>query len=263
MCAKEIQIGRKYSLPQVMSVLVTGAASGIGLAQTEAFLAHGHDVYGVDVKSENDRVKKLLDEYSENFTYICADVSDEASVQQLFERIENSQCTLHILCNTAGQLDDYQTIEQTSLSDFEYFLSVNLTSQFLMCKYALPLLLKNKSSRIINMASIAGLTAGGGGIAYTAAKHGIVGLTKQLAYDYGTQGLRANAIAPGAIATEMTQADFQDQDGKMAEWVAEETPIKRWASPDEIAGLTLFLASDASDYLQGVTIPVDGGWLIR
>ena len=133
---------------------------------------------------------------------------------------------------------------------------------FLMSKYFLSFLRQQKASRLINMASIAGLTAGGGGVAYTASKHAVIGLTKQIAYDYSTDGLRANAIAPGAIQTAMTQSDFEG-DGSLAQWVADQTPVKRWAQAEEVAQLTLFLASDAADYIQGTVLPVDGGWMIR
>ncbi len=106
-------------------------------------------------------------------------------------------------------------------------------------------MIRRKSGTIINMASIAGLVAGGGGIAYTSAKHAIVGFTKQLALDYAEQGIRVKGIAPGAIQTPMNAADFEGE-GEMAEWVANETPVKRWAQPEEVAELTLFLASPPS-----------------
>src|SRR5690625_5446760 len=108
-------------------------------------------------------------------------------------------------------------------------------------------MLKQRNGCIINMTSIAGLVAGGGGAAYTASKHAIIGYTKQLDYDYIREGIRANAIAPGAIQTEMNQADFEG-DGELAKWVAEETPAGRWAQPEEVADLTLFLASRSEEH---------------
>lgn len=115
---------------------------------------------------------------------------------------------------------------------------------------------------IVNMASIAGLVAGGGGAAYTASKHAIIGYTKQLAYDYSRKGIRANAIAPGAIQTPMNEADFTG-DGTMAKWIANETPAGRWAEASEVADLTLYLASDAASYIRGAVIPIDGGWIVK
>ena len=124
----------------------------------------------------------------------------------------------------------------------------------------LPGMLARGHGVFINMSSIAGLVGGGGGVAYTAAKHAVIGLTKQLDLDYAAKGIRANALAPGAINTPMNAADFAG-DGKMAAWVAQETPAKRWAKPEEVAQLSLFLASDAADYIHGTVIPIDGGWL--
>ncbi|MDN6516432.1 MAG: SDR family oxidoreductase, partial [Lacticaseibacillus paracasei] len=124
----------------------------------------------------------------------------------------------------------------------------------------LPGMLARGHGIFINMSSIAGLVGGGGGVAYTAAKHAVIGLTKQLDLDYAAKGIRANALAPGAINTPMNAADFAG-DGKMAAWVAQETPAKRWAKPEEVAQLSLFLASDAADYIHGTVIPIDGGWL--
>ena len=252
-----LKVKREHFLPQQMTVIVTGASSGIGYAQVKAFLKAGHQVLAVDKVPYPDKLSE-----TDCLIFIKKDLTDEAHVKEVFEVLDQKYGQLQVLCNTAGMLDNYQTIEQTSFSQWQQILANNLTSQFLMAKYALPYLLKNPTSRIINMASIASLTAGGGGVAYTAAKHAIAGLTKQLAYDYAERGLRVNAIAPGAIQTPMNANDFIGEE-PMANWVAVQTPVKRWAQPEEVAELTLFLASDAADYMQGVVIPLDGGWLIR
>lgn len=250
----DILVNRQANLPQQLTVLVTGAASGIGYAQMMAFLNNGHRVLAVDIQ--------VIPATHEQLVCVQADVSNMDGVQKVWECLAHHFGELHVLCNTAGVLDDYKTAVAISFDEWQRILAVNLNSQFLMCQMFLPYLLAQPASRIINMASIAGLTAGGGGVAYTAAKHAIVGLTRQLAYDYAATGLRVNAIAPGAIQTAMTQADFAG-DKTMAKWVAEQTPVKRWAQPEEVADLTLFLASDAADYMQGVILPLDGGWLIR
>lgn len=258
-----IPIGQSNYLSEQLTVLITGAASGIGLAQTKQFLKEGHRVFAVDLVDRNQVFQKLKKDYLNQFDYALADVSENKIVDSVFGQLETVFGELQVLCNTAGKLDAYKTIEET---DFEYWNEIvtnNMNSVFLMMKRALPFLLNNPSSRIINMSSIAGLSAGGGGISYTAAKHAIAGMTKQMAYDYSDQGLRVNAIAPGAIATTMNEKDFTENKGDMAKWVANETPVKRWALPEEIAELTLFLASDKADYIQGTIIPVDGGWMNR
>lgn len=182
---------------------------------------------------------------------IQADVSDPETGRKLA-----ADYTPDIVCNTAGILDGYKTVAETDLATWQHILNVDLTSQFLMIKALLPGMLARGHGVFVNMSSIAGFVSGGGGVAYTAAKHAVIGLTKQLDLDYAAQGIRANALAPGAINTPMNAADFAG-DGKMAAWVAKETPAKRWAKPEEVAQLTLFLASDAADYIHGTVIPID------
>ncbi|MDK8502614.1 3-oxoacyl-ACP reductase [Aerococcus sp. UMB1112A] len=246
---------QRKSLRQPLKVLVTGAASGIGQAQAQAFLESGHQVLAVD------RAPMDWAEGQDQVRTCQLDLSQAAAQTVIAELLADWEA-LDVLCNTAGILDDYLPLAESSHELWQEVFRTNVDSLFYVTQAALPYLLTAPSSRVINMASIAGLTAGGGGIAYTAAKHAIVGFTKQLAYDYGAGGLRANAIAPGAVATPMNAKDFQD-DAELAQWVADQTPVKRWADPEEIASLTLFLASDGADYIQGAVIPVDGGWLIR
>ncbi|QPC24033.1 3-oxoacyl-ACP reductase [Lacticaseibacillus paracasei] len=226
------------------TVIITGAASGIGAAQAAAFQTAGATVVGIDLQP----ISNLTDA-------IQADVSDPATAAAIAAQYQPD-----IVCNTAGVLDGYQTVTDTAFSAWQHILDVDLTSQFLMIKALLPGMLARGHGVFINMSSIAGLVGGGGGVAYTAAKHAVIGLTKQLDLDYAAKGIRANALAPGAINTPMNAADFAG-DGEMAAWVAQETPAKRWAKPEEVAQLSLFLASDAADYIHGTVIPIDGGWL--
>ncbi|WP_270323470.1 3-oxoacyl-ACP reductase [Lactococcus petauri] len=229
-------------------VLVTGAASGIGQAQAQAFIQAGAEVIGVD-----------LQEFTTDFRTIVCDVSSPEKVAQLAAQVGE----IDILLNTAGRLDDYRTMEDTDFSLWKKILATNLDSMFLVTSAFLPQMKKQKSGVIINMASVAGLVAGGGGIAYTASKHAIVGFTKQLALDEAQHGIQVAGIAPGAIDTPMNAKDFTENNGEMAKWVAKETPAKRWAKPQEVADLTLFLASPESSYLTGVVVPIDGGWTIK
>lgn len=232
-------------------VIVTGAASGIGLAQAKAFLNQGARVHAIDVYLNSE----LAAYHNCNFYQIDANNIDQCIELQKLEKLD-------ILCNTCGILDDYLPLDQMSDELFDQIFQANVYSYMKMSKYALNRMLPFKKGIIINMASIAGLIPGGGGFAYTACKHAVVGMTKQLTYDYAHLGIRVNAIAPGAVKTSMTKEDF-DNGGHIAKEIQNRIPIKRYASPEEIADLTLFLASDQSKYLQGDVIPIDGGWLQR
>ncbi|MFD1483830.1 3-oxoacyl-ACP reductase [Lacticaseibacillus baoqingensis] len=227
-----------------LKVAVTGAASGIGAAQAASFAQAGADVLAVD--------QALVT--AAGLQRLQADITDPTTAATIADFAPD------IVCNTAGILDGYRTVQETSLAAWAQIIAVDLTSQFQVVKAVLPGMLAKGHGVFVNMSSIAGLVGGGGGVAYTAAKHAVIGMTKQLDLDYAAQGIRANAIAPGAIDTPMNAADFAG-DGHMAQWVADQTPAKRWAKPEEVAALTLFLASPAADYIHGAVVPIDGGWL--
>lgn len=237
--------------------LVTGVASGIGEAQAQTLLAAKAHVWGLDCQ-KNDHVTSLQTDYPNTFHFIQADVSQSAQLRQLEPILANQ--FVRYLFNTAGILDAYRPTLELTETEWDHFLAVNLKSHFLLTNLVLPQMLANKSGVIVNMASIAGLVAGGGGAAYTAAKHAIIGYTKQVDYDYAKQGIRVNCLAPGAIKTPMNAADFAG-DGQMAKWVAKHTPAQRWADPQEVADLSMFIASNQAGYIHGAVIPIDGGWI--
>ncbi|WP_349584055.1 3-oxoacyl-ACP reductase [Leuconostoc citreum] len=234
------------------NILLTGAASGIGFSQLEAYLAAGATVYAVD---RQDIAYQHI-----NLKTFKLDISQHKQLKVWLETLTQS-VSFDILLNTAGVLDDYKTSLDTTLDDWQHVLDINLTPMFILTNAVLPAMLSRGYGHIINMASIAGFSAGGGGVAYTSAKHAIVGYTKQLAFDYAAKGLHVNAIAPGAIKTPMNAADFAG-DAEMAKQVAAQTPAKRWANPDEVAQLSLYLTSQQADYINGTVIPIDGGWTL-
>ena len=238
--------------------IVTGAGSGIGLAQVKALLSQGAMVCAIDI----DITPELLQLMTELVSIIKADLSVETEVKRAAtdELARLAGCDL--LLNTAGILDNYVTTLETTSELWDKIMNTNLKSQFLMVNQILPVMLQQTHGVILNMTSIAGMVAGGGGAAYTASKHAIIGYTKQLDYDFAAQGIRANCIAPGAIDTPMNAADFAG-DGAMAKQVAAETPAKRWAQPEEVANLSLYLLSNVSDYVHGTVVPIDGGWTAK
>lgn len=240
-------------------VFITGVASGIGQAQAKAFLKQGAYVFGMDIAEQGiQEIKEFQD--NSHFAYYIGDTSKKNEVETAVKKAVEQFTQIDILLNTAGVLDGYAPTLETDETLWDHIMNVNVKGTYLVTNAVLPHMLARKQGVVVNMASIAGFVAGGGGAAYTASKHAIVGYTKQLDYDYVKLGIRANGIAPGAIETPMNQADFEG-DGEMAKWVAKETPAGRWAKAYEVANLTLYLASPESDYIHGTIIPIDGGWL--
>ena len=229
------------------TVLVTGASSGIGRAQALTFLENGYRVYGVD-KDENPGFLNEL-------RFIKLDLTGDLT--PLFTSLPE----VDILCNTAGVLDDYRPLHETRDEDWEQLFALNLTATMKITRFYLQKMLEKKSGIIINMCSIASFLAGGGGVAYTASKHALAGLTKQIALDYADKNIQVFGLAPGAVKTAMTAADFEP--GGLADWVVEETPIKRWLDPQEVADVSLFLASGKAAAMQGEIIKIDGGWSLK
>lgn len=241
-------------------VFVTGANSGIGYAQAEGFLEQGAKVFAMDLN--DDYLSRLKDVYSDHFDYARGSVRVKQDVQGAVNKAVEQFGRVDILLNTAGILDNYLTTLETEEELWDRVMDTNVKGMYYVTNAVLVHMLERKKGIIVNMASIAGMVAGGGGAAYTASKHAVIGYTKQLEYDYAEEGIRANALAPGAIETPMNQADFEG-DAAMAKWVAKETPAGRWAKPQEVANLTLFIASEAADYIHGAVIPIDGGWTVK
>lgn len=250
----------QYTEFQQKVVFVTGGASGIGFAQVSAFLSQGAKVYVLDNQLRDLELFKI--QYPTQFDYYLGDVQEKAVLVESVKACNRLFGRIDILLNTVGVLDNYLPLLETSEATFDRIFTINVKSLFLLTKFILPQMLEQGNGTIITMTSIAGLVAGGGGVAYTMSKHALVGFIKQLALDYAAQGIHVNGIAPGAIETPMNAADFAGE-GLMAKQVAEETPLKRWAQPKEVADLTLFLASKQANYMQGTIIPIDGGWTLK
>lgn len=222
-------------------VLVTGAASGIGRAQVIGFLNQGAIVTGLDVKKS--------DVVDPRYSSIRIDLRDTDNLEKLIDK-----CDFDIVCNTAGILDGFRSVEGTNYSYFSDIMKVNLDAMFLISKVLIE---HDKPVTLVNMSSYAGLFASGGGVSYTTSKHAINGLTKEIAFEYGGRGVRANAIAPCLVKTGMVREDFESG---LNDRLERKTVFNRYAEPEEIANLTLFLASNSSKYITGQVISIDGGY---
>jgi len=243
------------------TAFVTGAASGIGRSMVRAFASKGAQVVACDI--DKDRLGKVVEEIQGQGGKIepCfLDISDSKNVQDMVDQTARQFGGIDILCNNAGILDRLTPLTEVSDDLWEKVMAVNLFGPFALCRAVLPLMVEKGSGSIINTTSAAGLAGGRAGTAYTASKHGLVGLTRSIAWFYGDKGIRCNAVAPGAIQTKMHMREAPHPDGfaKYQQYFGTMPPHGKAMSVAEVA---CFLASDAATYINGAIIPVDGGWM--
>ncbi|MCC8489399.1 glucose 1-dehydrogenase [Xanthomonas citri] len=238
-------------------VIVTGASSGIGRATAIAFGSAGARVVIGDFNEAATDTASIINKANGTALFVKTDVSQEASIKSLVQAAVDAYGRLDIAFNNAGLLPRTADLADLSIEDFDRTIAVDLRGVFLCMKYEITQMLKNGGGAIVNTASVAGLVADPGMAPYVAAKHGVVGLTKAAALDYATRGIRVNAVAPGLVATLMTQRWLADPAFK--DKLLQNSPIGRAADPEEIAGTVLHLSSDAASFVTGQTYVVDGG----
>jgi NAD(P)-dependent dehydrogenase (short-subunit alcohol dehydrogenase family) len=226
----------------------------------EEFVAEGARVAAVDIDREKAEATLVRLGDLTRALAVEADVADPDSVVRCIDTALKWGGRVDVLCNNAGVLDSYRPAHEVPLAEWNRVVAVNLTGPFLMSRAVIPDMLSRSAGVIINTASVSAFSAAGGGTAYTASKHGVLGLTRQLTFDYGKHGIRVNAICPGATLTGMTNSD----NGEVAPDVAaelERTPAGRWCDPREIARLAVYLAGDDAGFIHGSAFVIDGGWL--
>lgn len=241
--------------------LITGPASGIGEGIAKIFASHGADVILVDVQESKGRqVAELIRREGGEAYFIKADLEDDTRIPALVSAAIDRFKGLDILINNAGLYGWFnkKSVADTSEDVWNRTLQVNLTAPFLLSKYSIPHMIKRGGGSIVNISSIGGLEAFSEFAAYTASKGGLIQLTKSLALDFGQHGIRANAICPGAIDTPGNDV-FVDDRRKYLETAGSMTALKRVGQPEDVAYAALFLASDESRYVTGITLVVDGG----
>jgi NAD(P)-dependent dehydrogenase (short-subunit alcohol dehydrogenase family) len=253
--------------------LVTGGGSGIGRAIAEALAAGGAAVAVVDLLPEGGKeTVARIAASGGRATFVQADVGRWADVDRAVAAAGRAFGPLGILVNAAGILDGYAPADELTPAVWERVIGINLTGTFFGCRRALAEMLPRGAGRIVNIASVAGLVGSGGGPAYTASKHGVVGLTRQLAVTYAARGVTVNAICPGAIPTELRAhstrilgADAPEMRGVGGDDAAVRaiTPAGRRGTVEEVAEAARYLASEAAAYVTGHTLVIDGGWTAR
>ncbi|MEV0118831.1 SDR family oxidoreductase [Streptomyces sp. NPDC050844] len=238
--------------------VVTGVAQGIGRSVAEGLAAEGYALVLADLKDPVETLATVRDMGAEAVA-VVGDIASESHVAGLAEQVRERFGQVDVLVNNAG-VSLLSPAEDTTAEQWRWVLEVNLTGPFLLCRALGQLMLEAGSGSIVNIASIAGLHGVADRAAYNASKHGLIGLTRTLAAEWGGRGVRVNAVCPGWVKTEMDAAD-QASGGYTDSDIVERVPMARFAAPGDIAQATAFLADPArSGFINGTALPVDGGW---
>jgi len=246
--------------------LVTGASSGIGNAIAAALGSGGADIVVADIRREpkldgTQSVFDKLDEAGADHHFVKTDVTDETDIRETIDETTEVFGGLDILVNNAGIYYQYP-VHETPTEEYDEILDVNLRGTFLCSKAAIPELRDSENGKIINLSSIMGIVGGLKSGAYCASKGGVSNLTRQMSLDYADDEINVNAIAPGIIKTAQN-VEWRESSPDVIETWEVKTPWPHFGEPEDVAKAAVFLASDASDFITGHVLSVDGGWTAR
>ncbi|YCM46558.1 glucose 1-dehydrogenase [Verrucomicrobiaceae bacterium 227] len=241
-------------------VLITGATSGIGKATALKFAAAGAKVVVSGRReAEGNAVVDAIKSAGGEALFVQADVANEADVENLVTKTVETYGRLDVAFNNAG-IDQFKPLVEVTAEELKQILDINVWGVLSSMKHEIPAMLKNGGGSIINTSSVVGHVGMAGGATYVASKHAVEGLTKSAALEYAKEGIRVNAIAPAVIATEMADRIFGEEGSESREGAAGMHPIGRLGQPQEVADAVFFLASDASSFVTGGSLKVDGGF---
>ena len=245
------------------TAVVTGAGSGIGRASAERFAAEGANVVVADIVAETGReTVDLIEDAGGDATFVEVDVCDFESVENMVDVAVDTYGSLDFAHNNAGILTGFAGVTDIEDAQWDKLMDINPKGVWACLKAELPVMEAQGSGAIVNTASESGLVGMGGLASYSASKHGVVGLTKTVALEYATRGIRVNAIAPGPTNTNIQSGMSGGGDPSEMEFDTSamiDVPMDRIADPEEMAGAVAFLCSDDASYISGHTLPVDGG----
>jgi NAD(P)-dependent dehydrogenase (short-subunit alcohol dehydrogenase family) len=247
---------------QGKSAIVTGGGMGIGRAISRRYAAEGARVVIFDINADaaNETVA-LIEADGGAASFIRADLGSPDDIAAAAAGAIEACGQLDILCNNAGVMDALRPPLAGDLAQWNFVFAINVTAPYLLSQAVLPHMIANQSGAIVNIASIAGITGGRAGTAYTSSKHALIGLMKNIAYAHAEDGIRCNAICPGGINTGIATRDAPRNDFGAARFRLAHGTKPRHGEPDEIARVAAFLASDDASFVNGVAVPVDGGWM--
>jgi NAD(P)-dependent dehydrogenase (short-subunit alcohol dehydrogenase family) len=237
--------------------IVTGAAHGIGKAIAEAFAEEGAWVLVVDIDEEyGELTAEQIREKGGQAIFAMCDVGDPKSVAAAVKQAGVENGTIDILCNNAAYIARWHNALEVTEEEWDRCVAITLLGSANFIKGVLPYMLEQKSGNILNISSIQGVVGARGSAAYSSVKHGLIGLTRSVAYDFGASNIRCNAICPGPISVRYSPKPGEE----LYERQISKTMMGRVGQPREVALAAVFLASDEASYITGAVLPVDGGW---
>ncbi len=248
----------KFSLDGKVA-MITGCEQGLGMGMAIGLAQAGADIFGVGI-GDMSAVKAEVEKAGRKFSSIKANLIQQDKIDEIVETCLKEMGHIDILVNNAGIIRREDSIN-FSEKDWDDVININLKTVFFLCQRAAKEFIKQGKGKIINIASMLSFQGGIRVPSYTASKSGIKGITMLMANEWAKYNINVNAIAPGYMATDNT-ANLRADENRSSEILAR-IPAGRWGTPDDVAGAAVFLASEASDYVNGFTLAVDGGWLAR
>ncbi len=243
--------------------IITGAGSGMGRATAKLFASEGSKVVAADIKPQGlDSLVQEVTQAGGFITTVIADMSKTADIDKLFNAAIEHYETVDILVNNAGIMDDFSPAGEVDENMLQKVIDINLTGPVKAIKRAINIMLPKGKGCIINIASIGGLAGARAGVAYTASKFGLIGVTKNTAFLYAKKGIRCNAIAPGGVETNIGEGEFMKKMNIGAFEIIQPGMAlnPKMGKPEDIANAVLYLASEEAGFVNGAVLTVDGGW---
>jgi NAD(P)-dependent dehydrogenase (short-subunit alcohol dehydrogenase family) len=243
------------------NALVTGGNSGLGQAFSVALARGGANVLAISLTQEDGETRRLVEDCGVQYRHLYGDITADGECRRAVDACVAAWGSIDVLVNCAGISINIEDVTRFTRTEWDKMVAVNLTAAFEMSHEACKHMITQRHGKIINIASLYSFLGGQWSPAYAATKHGIVGLTKAMCDELAQFGIQVNAIAPGYFATDLTEKARSDPERNAA--ILSHIPANRWGRTDDLMGACVFLASDASNYVNGTVLTVDGGYLMR